>query len=160
MAARYDAEAEGQRKLNEASNLLSPEIIDMRVKETLIPQLAGIVDKLVEPMRHIDSIKVIDIGGLGHGGSGGSAANDGSAGGLPDQIVNAALRQQAISPLMGNLLKEAGITDTKTLEGIAAPLNKMLSGGVSTPAKDLPEAPAAPRAVEFGEDGFPTNNAN
>ena len=161
LVARYDAEAEGQRKLNEASNLLSPEIIEMRVKEILIPQLAGIVDKLVEPMRHIDSIKVIDIGGLGQGGSGSGAANDGSSGGLPDQIVNAALRQQAISPLMGNLLNAAGITDTKTLEGIAAPLNKMLGGSsTSHPAKASAVEPAAPSAVQFDDEGFPKNTAN
>lgn len=146
MAARYDAEAEGQRKLNEASNLLSENVINLRVKELLIPQLSQIVKELVEPMRHIDSIKVVDVNGFG-GGNGGGSAGEGSVGGLPDQLVNAGLRQQALSPLMGRLLGEVGITDTKTLNGIAAPLTSLLTAAPKTAEKDV-----APRAVDFDSD--------
>lgn len=147
LAARYEADAEGQRKLNEAANLLNENVIAFRVKELLIPQLSQIVKELVEPMRHIDSIKVVDVNGFG-GGNGGSAS-DGSVGGLPDQLVNAGLRQQALSPLMGKLLGEVGITDTKTLNGIAAPLTDLLSTPVAGPV-EKPEN--APRVVNFGSD--------
>lgn len=149
MSARYEAEAEGQRKLNEAANLLNENVIAFRVKELLIPQLSQIVKELVEPMRHIDSIKVVDVNGFGGGNGGSSSASDGSVGGLPDQLVNAGLRQQALSPLMGKLLGEVGITDTKTLNGIAAPLTNLLD----TPAPAQVEKPEnSPRVVDFGSD--------
>lgn len=151
--ARYEAEAEGQRKLNEASNLLSENVINLRIKELLIPQLSQIVKELVEPMRHIDSIKVVDVNGFGNGGYNGGGASDGSLGGLPDQLVSAGLRQQALSPLMSHLLGNVGITDTKTLNGIAAPLTDLLT---NTKAQEVvekrPEQPA-PGAVSFdGEE--------
>lgn len=149
MSARYEAEAEGQRKLNEAANLLNENVIAFRVKELLIPQLSQIVKELVEPMRHIDSIKVVDVNGFGSGGTGGASASDGSVGGLPDQLVNAGLRQQALSPLMGKLLGEVGITDTKTLNGIAAPLTNLLD----TPATvKVEKQDDTPRVVDFGSE--------
>lgn len=149
LAARYEAEAEGQRKLNEASNVLSQEVIALRVKELLIPALPQIVKEMVEPMRHIDSIKIVDVNGFGNGGTTGVAGSEnGSVGGLPDQLVSAGLRQQALSPLMGNLLKEVGITDTKTLAGLAAPIQNILNGGTDGGAAPAATTPT-PRPVSF-----------
>lgn len=148
--ARYEAEAEGQRKLNEASNLLSENVINLRIKELLIPQLPQIVKELVEPMRHIDSIKVVDVNGFGNGGYNGGGASDGSLGGLPDQLVSAGLRQQALSPLMTQLLGNVGITDTKTLNGIAAPLTDLL--GNKKVEAVVPSEQPAPGAVSFDSE--------
>lgn len=143
-AAHYEAEATGQRKLNEASNLLSDAIVQMRIKEIIIPALPGIIKEMVEPMRHIDSIKVIDVAGLGQGGGAGSASSDGgNGGGLPDQVVNAALRHQSVSPLLNQLLSEVGIKDGKTLAGLAGPVQEML--GHEEGAAPVSPAPAQPR---------------
>lgn len=144
-AAHYEAEATGQRKLNEASNLLSDAIVQMRIKEIIIPALPGIIKEMVEPMRHIDSIKVIDVAGLGQGGGAGPAASSdgGNGGGLPDQVVNAALRHQSVSPLLNQLLSEVGIKDGKTLAGLAGPVQEML--GHEGGAAPVSPAPAQPR---------------
>ncbi len=149
LAARYEADAEGQRKLNEAANLLNENVIAFRVKELLIPQLSQIVKELVEPMRHIDSIKVVDVNGFGSNNGGAGSAGDGSVGGLPDQLVNAGLRQQALSPLMNQLLGEVGITDAKTLNGIAAPLTNLMNTPASVPVEKKDNAP---RVVDFDTD--------
>jgi uncharacterized membrane protein YqiK len=110
--ATYDAEAEGQTKLNEAANKQDPEVIAMQVKLKLIERLPEIIRESVRPMEHIDSIKIVDVNGMGSfGGSNGEGGQSNSHKSLPDQVVDAGLRHQAMKPLMNSLLESVGITD-------------------------------------------------
>ena len=116
---RYTVDAEGKSALNEADNLLSSEMIAMRVKIELITHLDKIIAESVKPMEAIDGIKIIQLDGLngvipnqdGSGGASGAGDNAGTGGGnLAEQAVGAALRYRAQAPLLDSLLAELGIS--------------------------------------------------
>jgi len=120
--ARYLVDAEGQRNLHEAENVLSSDIIALRVKLALIEHLPSIIAESVRPMEQIDGIKIVQVDGLtgvggsnGHGGNGVAADGDGL--GLADQLVNSALRYRSQAPLVDALLQEIGLANG-SLEGL------------------------------------------
>jgi uncharacterized membrane protein YqiK len=125
---RYAADAEGRRSLNEADNLLTPELVAMRVKLALIENVDAIIRESVKPMEAIDSLRIVHVDGLtggapaAHGGDGGGNGVSVTDGNLADQAVNAALRYRAQAPLLDSLLKEVGIEGGE-LTGLAAPLH-------------------------------------
>lgn len=105
----YAAEAEGQRAINEAANLLSPEQIAMQVKQALIKALPEIIEQSVKPMERIEGIKILHVDGL-HGGARNGADGAGSSGaGIADQAVEAALRYRTQAPLLDALMRELGL---------------------------------------------------
>ncbi|KZL17952.1 Inner membrane protein YqiK [Pseudovibrio axinellae] len=109
---RLAVEAEGKRILNEASNLLSAEQINMQVKLALIDALPQVIGASVKPMENIDEIKILQVDGLGGNGAApanGATSTEGNAG-LSDQIVNSALRYRSQAPLVDSLLGELGIS--------------------------------------------------
>lgn len=111
-AKRLAVQAEGERAINEAANILSPEQVALRVREALIAKLDQIIAASVEPLKSIDSIKVVDVSGLNGGGAGGGSGGDaaGAGGGnLADQVVQSAMRYRAQAPLIDSLLKEVGL---------------------------------------------------
>lgn len=122
----YDAEAEGQRKVNEAANLLSAEQIAMQIRKALIEALPKIIEQSVKPMEAIDGIKILHVEGLSSPGGGASTS---SSTGLADQAVNAALRYRAQAPLLDALMGELGLKGA-TLDG--------LTGGVANGPDDKP----------------------
>ncbi len=111
-AGTYEVDAAGRRALNEAANLISPEIIALEIKKALIAALPDIIRESVKPMERIDGIKIVQVGGLGGGSSPDGAASPAApAGGssLADQVVQSALRYRAQAPLVDSLLKEVGL---------------------------------------------------
>jgi uncharacterized membrane protein YqiK len=127
-ATRYEVEAEGKRKLNEADNQLSPEIIEMRIRHALIKALPEIIRESVKPMENIEGIKILQVNGLGGApseGSNGHAGNGHAGGNLAEEVVNNALRYRAQAPLLDSLLKEIG------LQG--GDLNALTKGVLETP---------------------------
>jgi uncharacterized membrane protein YqiK len=114
----YDAEAEGQRKVNEAANLLSVDQIAMQVRKALIEALPRIIEQSVKPMEHIDGIKILHVDGL-NGSNNGGTANGAANSGLADQAVNAALRYRAQAPLLDALMGELGLKGA-SLEGLTS----------------------------------------
>ncbi|WP_455205772.1 flotillin domain-containing protein [Kaarinaea lacus] len=105
---RYAVDAEGQRALNEAHNILNAEQIAMQVKMAIIKHLPDIVRESVKPLENIDGIKIVQVDGLnGHGG--GDLANTGQGGNLADQVVNSALRYRSQAPLIDSLMEEVGL---------------------------------------------------
>jgi len=119
---RYEVEAAGRRAVNEAENLLLPDVIAMRVKLALIENLDEIIRESVKPMQAIEGIKIVQVEGLG-----GATASDGrgerraATDNLADQAVGAALRYRAQAPLLDSLLREVGL-DAADLNGLTAPL--------------------------------------
>ena len=107
-AKTYAVEAEGKKAINEAANLLSVDQIAMQIRLALIEKLPEIIAESVKPMEQISDIKILQVNGLqGIGG-----ATDGapaSAGSLPDQLVNSALKYRAQAPLLDSLMQEIGL---------------------------------------------------
>ena len=108
-AKRYAVEAEGQRAINEASNLLSAEQVAMQVRMALIKHLPDIIRESVKPMENIEGIKIFQVDGL-HGSANGNLDGHGQPGGsLADQVVNSALRYRGQAPLVDMLMAEIGL---------------------------------------------------
>lgn len=110
---RYTVEAAGRAALNDADNRLSADIVAMKVKLALVEQLQAIIRESVKPMESIDSIKILQVDGLGGGNGvhGGETVNGGGAvaGSPSDGIVQSALKYRAQAPLIDSLLKELGL---------------------------------------------------
>lgn len=107
LQAVYAVEAEGKRAVNEAANVLSPEQIAMQIKQALIEALPAIIEQSVKPMEAIDSIKILNVEGLGGLSGGQGSGSDG--GSVADQAVNAALKYRAQAPLLDSLMNELGL---------------------------------------------------
>ncbi|WP_026988276.1 flotillin family protein [Fodinicurvata fenggangensis] len=119
---RYETEAEGKRQMNEAQNVLTPESRQSQMRMHLIDKMDGIIRESVKPMEKIEGIKVLQLDGFGGfpGGAGGSGGGGEGHNGLPDNLVNSALRYRAQGPLVDSLLKEIG------MEG--GDINKLVGG--------------------------------
>lgn len=123
-----EAEAAREKMLNEARNALS---VEARSYETGLKRLEMIPGALRESMRaveKIDSIKIFDAGGMmGANGSGGGS------GSLGDSLSGHLLRYQYNSPILGALLKEAGLDGGGN--AIDALVGGVRSGNGSDPEK-------------------------
>lgn len=71
------AQAEGNQALAGAENVLSDEIVKMRIELARLQALPGIVAEMVKPAEKIDTIRIHQISGLnGTGSAGGSGGSD------------------------------------------------------------------------------------
>ncbi|MBV1961011.1 MAG: flotillin family protein [Immundisolibacteraceae bacterium] len=125
----YAVNAEGERAMNTAANLISDEQIAMQVRLALIEHLPEIIRESVKPMEQIDGIKIIQVDGLNSGSSSGSD-EAGNSGSLADQLVGSALRYRAQSPLVDSLLSEIGLQggDLNGLTNVLKPDNESGNG--------------------------------
>ncbi|MDW3254123.1 flotillin family protein [Escherichia coli] len=105
------AEAEAQRALNDAINVLSDEQTSLKFKLALLQALPTVIEKSVEPMKSIDGIKIIQVDGLNRGGAAGDASTGSVSGGnLAEQALSAALSYRTQAPLIDSLLNEIGVS--------------------------------------------------
>lgn len=117
------AEAEAQRALNDAINVLSNEQTSLKFKLALLQALPAVIEKSVEPMKSIDGIKIIQVDGLNRGGAAGEVSTGTASGGnLAEQALSAALAYRTQAPLIDSLLNEIGISGG-SLAAMATPLN-------------------------------------
>lgn len=116
---RYEVDAEGRRKLNEAENLRSDASRRSSFHTKLIENLPSIIRESVKPMENIESIRILQVDGLPglsgiqhSGGQGGDHPNESGprTGSLADNVVNSALRYRAQAPFVDNLLQEIGMS--------------------------------------------------
>lgn len=110
---QYQVDAEGTRAVNEASNVLSAEQVEMQVRLAMLKHLPEIIRESVKPMENIDDIKILQVNGLG-GFAGGTTTGEAAEGGanqasLSDQVVNSALRYRSQAPLIDSLMSELGL---------------------------------------------------
>lgn len=144
---RYDVDAEGKRKLNEAENVRSDASRRTALNQRLFENLPAIIRESVRPMERIESIKVLQVdglpgfsngqpggGGAGAGGDGAPRSGDDKPGNLAESVVNAAMRYRAQIPFVDNLLKEVGMT----------PNNLSNVSGLSVRLPDSKPAPPLP----------------
>jgi uncharacterized membrane protein YqiK len=104
-AQHYKVEAEGQRRANEAENMLSESARASRTRRAIIDKIEGIVRESVKPMEKIESIKVVHVEGLGNSGGGG----DGHRKNVTDEVIDSALRYRVQGPMIDSLMKDIGI---------------------------------------------------
>ncbi len=104
---RHEVEAEGMRLMNEAQNVLTPDARMSALRLRLVDKMEGIIRESVRPMERIEGIKILQVDGLGGGGS--HASGEGHGAGLADSVVNSALRFRAQAPLVDQLLREIGV---------------------------------------------------
>lgn len=146
----HTVEAAGRAAMNDADNRLSEDIVAMKVKLALVEQLQAIIRESVKPMESIDSIKILQVDGLGGGGNGVHGGETVSGGGMAagsptDGIVQSALKYRAQAPLIDSLLKELGLGGadpaslTQALAGATFSGNKV--GGGTGAAKTTPAKP-------------------
>lgn len=116
------AEAEAQRALNDAINVLSDEQTSLKFKLALLQALPAVIEKSVEPMKSIDGIKIIQVDGLNRGSAAGDA-NTGNVGGgnLAEQALSVALSYRTQAPLIDSLLNEIGVSGG-SLAALTSPL--------------------------------------
>ncbi len=108
---RYQVDAEGQKSINDARNILSAEQIAMEIRIELIKALPQIIKESVKPMEQIDGIKIIQVDGLtGQSATGQAGEGSNSTGGsLSDQLVSSALKYRGQAPLVDSLLADIGL---------------------------------------------------
>lgn len=147
----YTVDAAGRSALNDADNRLSEDIVNMKVKLALVEQLQSIIRESVKPMESIDSIKILQVDGLGGGANGvhgGETVNGGGvvASSPSDGIVQSALKYRAQAPLIDSLLKELGLGGadpaslSQALAGAAFSSGKEAGGNGASKAAPSPKA--------------------
>jgi uncharacterized membrane protein YqiK len=107
--ARFEVDAEGQRALNEAANILSSAQVSMQTKIALLQALPDIIRESAKPMEAIDSIKIVQVEGLGGSSNNGGTTTTPNDGNLADAAMTAALRYRTQAPMIDNLLRELGL---------------------------------------------------
>ena len=136
---RAEIEAEAQRWMNEAHNMLTPDARASALRLKLVEKAEAIIRESVRPMERIEGIKILHVDGLGGGGSS-NGIGDGNGGGFADGVVNSALRFRAQAPLVDQLLREIGLD--------AGDLGRLTAGATSTQALPPVSPKAAPAAKE------------
>ena len=139
----YEVEAKGKTEINNAENIVSAEILENRFKLALVEFMPQIIAQVVKPAEKIDSIKIVQMAGLGGANqssaglnANGSVSNAGAS--LSDQIVNASLNYKVNAPIIDDLMKQVGIDLNGGIQNIASPL---LDG--CEKAKDASNRPAS-----------------
>ena len=119
---RYEIDAAGKLKLNEAENSRNDASRTSEVRMQLARNLDSIIRESVKPMSSIDTIKIYEVNGLPGAGQNG-AGHNGAQGGelytpgpgnggpsLADNVVTSALRYRAHMPFVDGLLGEIGMS--------------------------------------------------
>src|SRR6516164_5780868 len=138
----YEAEAEGQKRINEARNSLSSALIDFDLTKERLHTIPQALSETVRPLEKIGDVKIIDLGGGLSGRSGGNGLAGGPAGGPMDGLLGSLLAYRANAPVIDRLLAEAGF------EGGSNPLQALVSAThAPAPHPELP-APANPEQLQ------------
>ena len=111
---RYNVDAEGNRKLNEAENSRNQESRRSALLEGVVNRLPEIIREQVKPMENIDSIKILQVDGL----PGLNSPTEGGATGEPklgpdgsvsDQVVSSAMKYRTQVAFVDGLMEEIGL---------------------------------------------------
>lgn len=112
-AAEGEAEARVAGLQREAENAVDLKLVYRDVALRLIEALPQIAHEAMEPARHIDSIRVLDVNGLG-GGAGAAGGADGQGGDPIRRVYEALLGTGAALPILRELLafgQQSGVLD-------------------------------------------------
>jgi len=145
LEARAAVEAEAQKLLNEAENVLTDQARYSLFRRKLLDRIEGIVRESVKPMEKIEGIRILHVDGLA-----GGAANGGGGGrSATDEVIDSALRYRVQAPLIDSILADIGveggslskmpglIREARDMQGIrkeAAPRNESEARPAAPPA--------------------------
>jgi uncharacterized membrane protein YqiK len=104
---RAAVEAEGQKLLNEAENVLTDQARYSLFRRKLLDRIEGIVRESVKPMEKIEGIRILHVDGLGGVGGGGSGGSGGRS--ATDEVIDSALRYRVQAPLIDSILADIGV---------------------------------------------------
>jgi uncharacterized membrane protein YqiK len=139
----YEAEAEGQKRINEARNSLSPALIDFDLTKERLHTIPQALSETVRPLEKIGDVKIIDLGGgLSGRAGGGNGIATGPAGGPMDGLLGSLLAYRANAPVIDKLLAEAGFDSGSN------PLQALVSGTHSSGKHAELPAPAKPEQLQ------------
>lgn len=149
----YEVEAKGKTEINNAENIVSAEILENRFKLALVEFMPQIIAQVVKPAEKIDSIKIVQMAGLGGANQSGAGLNASSGvsnagASLSDQIVNASLNYKVNAPIIDDLMKQVGIDLNGGIQNIAQPLR---SGEKLGSASDLSGSEQKSNAAKGGK---------
>lgn len=130
--ARNMVEAKALAALNDADNLLSSELIEMKVRLSVIENLKDIIHESVKPLANIDGIKIVQVDGITNNQGGGNGDAQGGVN-LTDSVVNSALRYRAQAPIVDALLAEVGF-DSGDQAGLSSVLTNPFTGTTAPPS--------------------------
>ena len=148
---RFEVEAAGQRAINEAANILSSSQISLQTKMALLKVLPEVVREAAKPMEAIDSIKIVQVDGLGQQSGGNGGSGEGGSGNLASNAVSAALAYRAQAPVIDSLMKELGFD--------GGSLDALVKGAATTPpvpeipVVEISEKPSRRRAAPAADEG-------
>lgn len=110
---RYETDAEGNRKLNDAENMRNDESRRSAIYEHLVKTLPQIIRETVKPMENIESIKILQVDGLpglnSPSETGAAGGGTPSGGNIPDQVVNSAMKYRTQVAFVDGLMEEIGL---------------------------------------------------
>jgi uncharacterized membrane protein YqiK len=145
---RSAVEAEAQRLINEAENVLTDSARQSLFKRKLLDHIEGIVRESVKPMEKIEGIRILHVDGLNGSGSGGGSGRNAT-----DEVIDSALRYRVQAPLIDSVLSEIGIEggslskmqglirEARDLQGIRKEAAPKRDGDALPPPGGAPEAP-------------------
>lgn len=109
-ATRFEGEAkaEAHRKMVEAQSTIADKLVWKEILMQLIEQAPAIAKELMAPAEKIESIRILDVQGLGAMGNGGAGS------GTVERVLSAILSSGAVLPVLRELLQFAG-TDLQKL---------------------------------------------
>lgn len=118
-------EAKTLAALIDAENTMSDDLVDLKVRLSVIENLKDIIRESARPMEQIDTIKIVEVNGMLNGnGPGNGSGGDGEPGrgNLADQVMTSALRYRAQAPVVDTLLREIGLKspDPDGISGLLA----------------------------------------
>ncbi|MEZ5669373.1 MAG: flotillin domain-containing protein [Alphaproteobacteria bacterium] len=141
------AQAEGQRAIIDAENVLSAEIIRMKVELEKLRALPEIVAQMVKPAEKIDSIRIHQITGLG--GINGAGGNGAGAEKTPvNQAMDSILGMALQLPAMRKLGEDLGLSMDGDLAAVVK--GAVSGGGADTQAAKATAAPKNGRGADKG----------
>jgi len=145
------AQAEGNQALAGAENVLSPEIVRMRVELARLQALPQIVEQMVKPAEKIDTIRIHQVTGLGgSGGIGGGGAGTGADKAPVNQALDSIMGMAVQLPALRKIGEELGISMdgvTGVLDSAARPHAAPAAPGGAAPAAADGSEPPAPRGA-------------
>jgi uncharacterized membrane protein YqiK len=135
---RAAVDAEAQRLLNEAENVLTDEARYSLFRRKLLDRVEGIVRESVKPMEKIEGIRILSLDGLNGGGGGGGGGRSAT-----DEVIDSALRYRVQAPLIDSILSEIGVEggSLSKMGGLIREARDMQGIRKDTPPKSEPKPP-------------------
>lgn len=131
------AQAEAERLRLDARNVMNERVLLAQTLEQIGPMLPQLVEQLMKPAEKIDSIRVVNVNGLGGDGSGAPSG----AGGAIGPVLTTLLQTGAALPLLREVL--AAVQTQSPGTDVDGALRRLPGGSAVADALAAPKKPAA-----------------